>query len=373
MRWLFVGHFSPPNDPITRATSVAGDVVQKKIYNEIKEKYGNNVMCLSMRPLPAWPRGKFYSRGIVVDDVRYIGYINLFLIKNVFFSLAIMRLFFAKKVDRIVQYNSYFFENIILLLCKKINHNVILYMILQDVNISESCGLSYRARLKSALEKISMIFVKKIDWIFPVSEAIVDDFDLDVSKCCVFKGAMTDMSSCLAEKKLNGLHKVAIFAGALERYNGVDKLIDYWLKNKIQYPLQIYGHGDLVDYVVEAGKKSSSITYCGVKTGQEMVSIISKAEVNICLRFSHGIDERYFFPSKLFNLLAAPGIVITNDFFGIPSDIKSYLVVLPESLDGLIGILENTGDYMSECLLEKRRQLLLARYTWSALIEKYFQ
>ena len=102
----------------------------------------------------------------------------------------------------------------------------------------------------------------------------------------------------LCKNKKNKLLPIAVFAGRLEKYNGIDKLINFWNKYITDFELHVYGSGSYESQVIKKAKANSKIKFFGLVSDKEIFQVQLNSAVNICLRYSIGLNQNYFFPSK---------------------------------------------------------------------------
>src|SRR5690606_13457629 len=93
---------------------------------------------------------------------------------------------------------------------------------------------------------------------------------------------------------------------------------------------------------------------------------------NFCLRYAVGINTNYFFPSKLFNVVSAPGSVIVNNFRGLPASLCEFLFVVADDLSNLPEVLMRAESSTNQELVSKRRKILLSSYSWRGCISRIF-
>ena len=369
---VLVGHFPPSWRKMEEGSSIAGNQVQRRILSEIErlEVECINVKCYSMTPMPCWPRGTLLSRSEREESIEFIGYLNLPIIKHIVFSARLAARLLVSKPRLCLQYNSYLFENLGLIVLRLLRRSVALAIIIQDVNYVRENQLMTRAGLKSILELASLSAAKHFDVIVPISSSIVSDFGICPAKSFIFQGGITDYAEELIAKRPSALDDIAVFAGALERHNGVDRLIDYWLRSDVRFPLHILGRGSLELRVAEAASRSDRIVFHGFQSEGDVLRWQMKARWNLCLRYSDDINQKYFFPSKLFNILCAPGMTIVNDFDGLNGDLKKYLHVVKDDLSDLANVLLSTADLLDAAVVDRRREALRLNCSWASCIKR---
>jgi len=373
MSVVFIGHFSDGLGPLNAASSIAGNQVQRQIFREISERVEDEkATCFSMEPVPAWPKGPILVWSKSEERVRFIGFLNLPVLKHIVFAI---RLFFQLQKhppDLCVQYNAYLWENLTLLCTRALNAGMRISLIVQDVHVNPGLGFFSKRGIRSRMERIAMRLARNFDLVIAVTPDILKDFQLNPLRCIVFPGGVTEFAGKLARTSADKLEDFAVFAGALEAHNGIEQLIERWESLQRQVPLHVFGKGQLASLVSAAAQRCANIRFHGFQPEHVIYEWHCRARWNVCLRYSEGLDQRYFFPSKFFNVVCAPGVVLVNDFHALPQSLRKFLVVLDDGLTGLEGALLATRDGPVAMELASRREIVRSEYDWSAAVSQLF-
>ncbi|WP_191117801.1 glycosyltransferase family protein [Vibrio campbellii] len=350
---FFVGQFSNKE---TNASSPAGDIVQKQIL----KSFGEDVFFVSLSPTPIWPKGPFFVKGKSAPRGKFISFLNFPIIKNIIFSFNIMVYVFKIKPKQTVIYNSYFFENLILLIIKSLKLSKIV-CILQDYRIVGN--FSFRAKLN---DKIASYLLRFFDIVVPVSYELANSLGISGEKVITFQGGVTEFGySAFSCKTFSGDY--AVYAGALEKHNGVDRLIYKWNELNIQKKLHIFGKGSLLSEVEEIANRNHNIIFHGLVSQETVLEWQNNAKYNFCFRFSEGLAQEYFFPSKFFNVAMCPGLLVCNSFHGVPDSVKSSLGLIDDDLNDLAEVM-NLSDSDIYANSERVRSDIITNYSWDSLI-----
>lgn len=303
--------------------SAAGDLVQKQIFDSIED---HEKFFIAISPAPVWPKGPFYIKGSKRQHGKFISYLNLPILREMIFAFFI--LLQLSKCNAVIQYNSYFFTNLVIVLFKKIfNYKAII--ILQDFRVGQLFS-----KKDLLADKVASKLLKYFDGYLPITSKFIQYLKLDPTKSIVFPGAITLHGiNSLQDTQNIQLEDFAVYAGALEKHNGVKKLVDQWIAQEITMPLHIFGRGSLEGYI--RSLQSDNIVLHGFKSSEEVYTWQSKAKFNFCFRFSDGLDEEFFFPSKFFNLVCYRGGLIVNEFKNLPDDLKPFLFVVEDDMSNL--------------------------------------
>lgn len=362
-RILFIGKFPPSDAAKSRFASAAGTIVQEEILSQLSTiDVDAEVRFLAMEPNQIWPSGNLIITSQIRKNGTFAGYINLPIIKNIIYAINIFLSSIKFKPTITIQYNSYLFENIAILICAKLLSGKTC-LILQDVRIGS--GFSRAARWYDWLANLCL---RKFNLTVPITERMVEKYRLN--KYILFNGGVTTQGYELL--KNNGpLRDIAVFAGALEAYNGIDRLINYWLTQSPITELHIFGRGSLAAMAESASLENSRIQYHGFRSNDEILEWQKIAKFNFCLRYSDGIDEEFFFPSKFFNAACAPGFLIANNFKNLPNYIRPHVENSQLETD-LSNFLSLSNEQISRAT-EARRLALCEEASWKGVMRKIHQ
>jgi hypothetical protein len=365
----FVGHFSPVSEVLKPANSIAGSQVQRQIVDELGEHCGRcQTACYVMVSEAFWPVGPLVSRSSNEAAIEFIGYINLPVVKHCVFAFRVFIRLLKTRPRLCLQYNSFFFENFALLLYRFFFRYASLVIIIQDIHVASGASLLSKKGFRALSQSASLFLSRFFDMILPVTAAIIADFSFDPKKCLVFNGGITEFATQLMGNDGQEMEDVGVFAGALEPHNGIGLLVDQWLASGIEYPLHVFGRGSLEAHVKMAARKSSLIVFHGLEPEQVVLEWQRKARWNFCLRYSVGLDQRYFFPSKLFNVSCAPGSVIVNDFYALPSALREYLSLVADDLSDLGQVLSSASARFDVEDVNARREVLREKHSWRSCV-----
>ena len=371
MQVVFVGHFAPQSHAAKQASSAAGNQVQRQIFQELVQQCGpGQPVCYSMTPQSFWPQGPFISRSVSEGSTKFIGYINLPVLKHVVFALRLLAHLLVVRPQLCLQYNSYLFENLALLLFRLSCSGTAIAIIIQDIHVAARMSLLTKRGLRSFSERTALRLAKRFDMIIPFSSEIISDFRFAPSKCFVFQGGITEFAVQVMSGPEQELVEIGVFAGGLEPHNGIDRLVDKWLVSGVEHPLHVFGRGSLEEHVRQAAQRSDRIVFHGFQPEHVVLAWQRRARWNFCLRYSAGLNQTYFFPSKLFNILCAPGAVVVNDFHALPSSVRSYLCVVADDLSDLAARLPGAATLASPDCVCARREVMRDRHSWRSCVQQ---
>ena len=336
------------------------------IIEEISKNYpDSNVEIVSFKPNPSWPDGRFIWSGYRCVTTRMPAYINIVGVKRLNFSISLLLILNKIKPSILIKYNISILESIAILLYKLFNPKAYLAAIIQDVHYASKS----KNAIRNSLEAMAMRMVSRFNMLVPVSRNIAVDFKYSLKKTVVFQGGITRQGQNLLFAPNCKLEPYAIFAGALEPYNGIDRLVKQWSAANINIDLHVFGKGSSESLVREASSHNSRIIFHGFETEEYITRMQCKSLINFCLRYSDGIEQGYFFPSKLFNICCAPGVVMSNDFEGLPSELKNYLFLLEDDLSDLSEKINMVSRYPKLVTMRNKRINWIKKHgDWSVIV-----
>lgn len=365
MKVLFLGHFSSFKFAEVGA-SPAGDFVQRGIIDSLNSLPHLELKSISQRPSRAWPNGAFYLKGCCDGYGFYPFIFNLPLVREVAFALQCLFFLIKFRPEKIVQYNSYFFLNILVVLYS-LFFRADSIIILQDYRTGNFFSISQRIH-----DFLAGIFVRFYSLTIPVTKDLGCRLKIDVDRIYVFPGAMEhEVPVRIKTEKNEKINKVVLFAGALEDYNGISRLLKIWSEMPKFLVLHIYGGGSKLSLVRDFAEIHCNIIYGGYTTKNEVHKKMAHSDFNVCFRFSEGLDDRFFFPSKFFSVNCYQGFVLINKFSNIPEEYDSCEFMVRDDFSNLSEILQadkNLLDKVTIC----RQDLLFDKFNWRTLFERVF-
>lgn len=317
------------------ASSSAGNQVQSEIILQIKRLWNSGnprVSVISLKQMRTWPIGPIFWCGYRDSTFWYPPFINIFIVKRLFFSLFMLINLLIQKPNIIIKYNISFLEILAISIYRIISRSTYVVAIIQDVPFMQSNKFS----INNLFVRLSIAMVSQFEFIVPISERIVSEFSLPFEKCRVFIGGLTRQGRDLMSRS-DPIKSppYAVFAGALESYNGIDILVEKWVSLGIALDLHIFGRGSQETSIKMIANTNKNIIFHGFKSEDEVSFYQMQSLINFCLRYSKGIDQNYFFPSKLFNIICAPGYVFLNDFSSLPTTLKDLCTIVNDDLSDL--------------------------------------
>jgi glycosyltransferase involved in cell wall biosynthesis len=355
----FIGSISPFEEVSNSSVSIAGNRCQIGILDGLK-KDNEIVQVLSYRPNRVFP----YTNKIYVPSLQavykgmnfiFLPYLNLPFFRATLVNLGVIFFLFkkVKKHDSLLFYNMYLPFPIGVFILRKL-FDIKIYILACDIHIpGQTVPNTMRWRYEYLKHKF---FLQKVDGVIAVSEKILLDFKC-TKKTMVMEGGIPNDLLLLDKLNLNNGEIFKIFyAGALDKLNGVDLLIDAFSKNpNPNIRLIIAGKGELREFVEESAKKNSKIKFLGLIGHDEIKKIYEEISLLLCIRVTKEINTGYFFPSKLIEYISTGIPVLCTDIKSSNFDLNDFCFVIKDETVEAIGIAIN------ECISNYEEIILKAK------------
>ena len=369
---MYIGSYDNDYLDVNEATAAAANQVQSIIFEELKKNqlyFQKVVISFLLKPMRTWPFSSFFWMGATNNLCQTPPYINITGVKQLCFSFYLFLTLFRIYPKVIIKYNTSLLDILVLITYKLFCPNVFLVSVIQDVHYDQY----RRFHIPRLLVLFGMKLVKSFDFIIPISNKIKEDFDFPNDKVMVFKGGLTRQGVRLLAEDAKNLMPYAVFAGSLESYNGIDILLKAWTENNIQLDLHVFGRGSCENLVRQAAVHNSRIIFHGFKNENDVFDYQKKALINLCFRFSKGIEAGYFFPSKLFNIICAPGVVLVNKFVDFPEELVSCCAIIDDDFSNLMEKIKSAFDNKSLIQMRStRRKWIELNGDWATVINEIY-
>lgn len=338
------------------AASAAADMVQSEILCQLRRIF-NNLMVVSVKPVATFPKEGLFGLKIVTSNKKLnISLPNIIILRDLLRFIYILFVGLVYKPKLFIIYN----PGLLHFLCGlifKLFYKTRFVQIIQDINISRIASLCCRTNYPLCTK-----LYKFADYSIIVNGAIATDFKI-TKKYDVFPGGLTAQARSLLKSNCV-IENIAVFAGALERYNGIDQLIKFWINNNINICLHVFGKGTEFNQLSALCAGSAKVILHGFVEPEIVAKFQSHAKFNFCLRYSIGINRNYFFPSKMFEVLSCPGVPIVNDIVDFDPRLNDFVLKVDKDFSNLMEILNK--DYSSRDFYLNRleRTKILLEYDW---------
>nr|BCN18020.1 hypothetical protein [Vibrio cholerae] len=357
---VFIGAFNNINKSMSSFSSCAGSKVQLEIIKSLNELCPE-VKALIMPEVRSWPKNKLYFKGSNQDGIKFAPLLNFFLFKRFAFALYVFFYLLINNPCRVYFYNTNTSMNLFMTILSFIRRKQRKVLIIQDVHSPINLRLADVLKPRTVIDYLGYKMTRYgFDFFVPITKQVSDYLHLPKDKVYVWHGGITDFPNRVTSYSTCDF---AVFAGALTKYNGVDLLLEFWAKRSDSIPLHVFGVGELNQLAIEYSKQYENIIYHGFQPPSTVSEYVAKAKINFCFRFSLGISQEFFFPSKFFDILMEKGFVVCNKFKNMPHDLKPYVLLIESDFSNFTEVIDECFQKDVICIHE-RHALLKSEYSW---------
>lgn len=211
----------------------------------------------------------------------------------------------------------------------------------------------------------------RYDGLMIISSAIATDF-VPGRRVCLVEGGIPSQafagSAPERARPAGGDIFRIVLAGSLEPYNGVLVALDAVQHLPPGYELVFAGKGALATRVRDAAARDARIIYRGFLEFSEVLELYRSADLVLSFRLTLTLDTRYFFPSKLMELLASGTPVLSTCTGHVEEAYGGLLYLLRDETAQAAAerIVEISRIPVTErrALASKARAFMLAEKTW---------
>jgi glycosyltransferase involved in cell wall biosynthesis len=293
----------------------------------------------SIEPLPAFPRGTrlFGRRGRAdVEDghvVRFLPFVNMHPLKAVTAGVAAVGALTAwawrhRKQPRIIHcFNLTMPPGIFLLFAARLTGSRAFVSLADVCKPGAVVPDTWAWRLDYWVQRQ---IIPRFDGILLQSRAVADELAHGRQVCQIKGGILGEWFADPPQPRANEKPFRVVLAGTLEPYNGVDVVLQAFRELGGDIALIVAGKGSGVARVQEAAANDPRITYAGVLDFDALIELYRSADLLLNIRLTRAIDTRYFFPSKLMELLASGVPVLSTSSADISAEFGSLPYFLSE-------------------------------------------
>jgi glycosyltransferase involved in cell wall biosynthesis len=266
----------------------------------------------------------------------------------------------------------YFILNHLNWVCEKFEARLISYTFdTHKAAIEHRKGL--RKFLINVYFQLGIQKLNSIDGIILFNEEAYRELDLRIPYI-ISKVGINDneISSKVYRRNENKCFNI-VYAGSLESYNGVLKMIDAMKllpSNSVSF--DIYGKGTLINDVIRESAKDPRIHYKGLIPRGEVDSIIQNADLLLNLRNTNHYVNKFAFPSKLIQYLSSGIPVLTTRVIKDPAFNNIAFVIdhyTPEEISEMIAfIIDNPEEQQKRAALAKN--YIRDNFLWENVIKE---
>lgn len=392
MKILFVGSMAKLEDCNKYlGSSVAGSKMQVGLLSAIKDYYKSDLTVYSQFPIATFPREKQifiekknYNLNTKISAIN-IPFINVFIVKHLSKFLNTFRMIkswasnWKSENKIIISYNSFPYIGLpVLLGAKLIGAKSVCILADLPINVDKKSILGKFGRwVENSLNKKS---IKKFDALIVLNENAIAEY-APKSKYIIVDGGFdlkdlpsTECGGQWNTLKENELIKV-IYSGALVEYNGLINLVEAAkLVENQRFVLEIYGSGELVEYVKSSSAVDSRIKYMGRISNDKMIKVQQEAALLINPRPVNDPVSKVTFPSKIIEYLLSGTPVVTTKLNGLTDEYLDQVYVfedetpqcMAKTIDKILTI--NKKDLIKKAT--RARQFVIKEKNWVVQGEK---
>jgi len=182
------------------------------------------------------------------------------------------------------------------------------------------------------------LFIEKLSWsyvdhLISVSDSIIEwyNINLGVKKSTLILNSPVIKPSEV--KKVNYFHHlydiehsklVFIYLGILGGGRGIDLILDAFRDENIESHIVFIGYGEFEKKISDIAKIKKNIHLHEAVPHEDVVSLVSNADVGLCLIENVSLSDYYCLPNKLFEYAFAGLPILTSDFPDIIKTVHRY-------------------------------------------------
>lgn len=368
MAVVFVGAFNPITHDMSKSSSGAGAKVQYEIIRAISNT-DPELKSFVLQELRTWPFNSFFIKGKFLDGINFLPMVNFVVLKSILFSLYVFCHLLFSSPSKVYFYNTTPSMNFLMFVLGLVRRNQVKILIIQDLHAPRKLTLNAFWRLDRTIQYLFFKLTRfSFNYFIPITKQLGEHLSFPKDRCYPFLGGVLDG---YAGEESDCVKNIAVFAGALEKYNGVDYLLTAWSRLAQPMELHIFGTGSLSEMVTSYSKGNSNIIYHGFQTPNLVKKYIECASINFCFRYSRGLEQEFFFPSKFFDVVSNRGLVVCNRFKNLPEELEASIYFVDDEFSNFNSIIQNLDTLPS--FYNERTKIVSNKFSWSCMINSINQ
>lgn len=374
---VFIGYVVDPEraDEYT-GISFAGNNMQYNILKYLAKDERFNITVISVVPNTTFPKDKRMFIGkkesTLCDCIKTyeVSYVNIPVIKQVSQCLSVI--FHLKKVFRTISA-----ENSIVLTFNMfppigipakwlIKKNIEVAAILADLPIDDAISRStFGHLLMNSFDNIAKNAIKSLKHAIVLNYNAIKQYAPNSDYIIVDGGIDCDKTTTKNEtiRKENNV----LYCGSLNDYSGIRNLCNAMHYVTGNVFLDIYGSGELGDFVKECAKKDNRIRYHGRIPNSAILTKQKEAKFLINPRPINDPISMVTFPSKIFEYMMSGTPVISTKLSGFSSDYEGKVIFCGDSSEGIADAINRAmkmSDSEKEALALSASTFIVENKTW---------
>lgn len=194
---------------------------------------------------------------------------------------------------------------------------------------------------QNAILSKSTLFIEKfcwpkVDFLITVSDSILDWYSVNLGKkngsvilnSPILKGASTinfDKNNYLRDKfKIELDKKIFLYVGFLGKGRSIELLLNVFQKSEVISHIVFVGYGELEEIIRLSAEQYQNIHLHSAVPHEELVSIITSADIGFCLIENISLSDYFSLPNKLFEYAFSGLLVVGSNFPEISKVIAKF-------------------------------------------------
>jgi glycosyltransferase involved in cell wall biosynthesis len=372
IRILFIGTASPPDLWVkSSAFSAAANNFQIGLANGLLKAGVRDIEFISLLPVPAFPRGPIgvsSRRYVLCDRIKALapGFLNLPFLKRMSILLSFTKIVLSKtkteSYDVILVYNPLVSYLAPVLWAGKLR-GIPVVLILADISPNNWLQRS---------------LLQKCDGVIALSKQALMDLSKGIHGMCLEGGIeVSRWEDVHQSDEIVEDQCLIVYTGSLNRYGGIDLLLDAFKLLKGNYRLVISGRGEWEGKVRAAVAQDDRIAYVGFLSDNEYRALLRRATVLINPRPSNIPENEYNFPSKLLEYLASGRPVISTATAHVAEEYGDKVFLLreetPQALARLIEQVCSLSEEERKIIGQRGREYVINFKNWDIQGQRVYQ
>lgn len=310
----------------------SADAFSYSIFTGLAEVKSENMQCVNVAPLGAYPRynelmrypgGEYRDNGVTVKSVGYstfyvYQYYSVY--RNVLKELKKNK--GVEPVDIVIYSINVPVLKAAIKYRRKYSPKSKIILIVPDL-LEFSFEESLASKIKTFIIGDMNRLYYEVDGFVFLTEAMNERVKTS-HPYCVVEGIYNSHEDRTVEKPKDGLKRI-FYSGMLYEKFGVKNLVDAFMRTTDDsYRLQICGVGELEEYIRNVSQSDRRIELYGLLPREKALVMQSEATLLVNPRTPEGEFTKYSFPSKNIEYLVSGTPVLLYELPGIPQEYYDY-------------------------------------------------
>ena len=386
MKIMFLGSVVTPElAENLSGTSIAGNKMQYCVLRELGKYTDIDISVVTVKSRASFPGDKvvFEKRDTINlgsgVNAYCASYCNIPLIKQIWHTLSIKHE--AEKCikregtpDVIMAFNLFPQTGTPLLTIGE-KYHIPVVSLLADLPIDDAAKRSkFMSGWRKVFDRITANNIAKCNNIIALNQNAVDIYNPNANSIIVDGGIDINEYTAVNEV-ISPNRKNIVYAGSLVKYNGIKALINMMdLIDDAEISLDIYGDGDLREFVEKESQRTERINYHGRVSSDKLNSIYQNAWLLINPRPVSDPISQVTFPSKMFEYLISGTPVLSTRLSGFSKEYESVMFFAEnDSAEGLaksVNYISSLTQHDLNDKAKKAQEFVLSNKTWEKQCKK---